>query len=121
LSNLQKNEELKSALLRETPWVMEARSESQHKMNLGLLFNIARMNNEMKSSLSKLAEAQLSNGGFSWFKGGRDDRYITQVILAGLGKLEKLNAIHGYEGVDVMTTSAVNYADKRLADEYNAL
>jgi len=121
LSNLQKNEELKSALLQETPWVMEARSESQQKMNLGLLFNIARMNNEMKSSLSKLAEAQLSNGGFSWFKGGRDDRYITQVILAGLGKLERLNAIHAYEAVDGMTTSAINYADKRLADEYNAL
>ena len=41
ISNLQKNEELKSALLRETPWVLEAQSETQQKKNLALLFDLA--------------------------------------------------------------------------------
>ena len=31
LSNLQKNEELKSALLQETPWVLDAQNENQQK------------------------------------------------------------------------------------------
>ncbi|MEI7983583.1 MAG: alpha-2-macroglobulin family protein, partial [Bacteroidota bacterium] len=31
LSNLEKNQDLKSALLRETPWVLEAKSESERK------------------------------------------------------------------------------------------
>ena len=32
LSNLQKNEELKSVLLQETPWVLEAKTEAQQKL-----------------------------------------------------------------------------------------
>lgn len=93
LSNLQKNEELKSALLQETPWVMEAKTEAEQKKNLGLLFDLGRMSNEMNTAISKLSEAQLSNGGFAWFKGGIDDRYITQLILTGIGRLEKMNAL----------------------------
>jgi len=27
-------------------------------------------------------------GGFVWFKGGPDDRYITQYILSGIGHLK---------------------------------
>lgn len=126
LSNLQKNGELKSALLQETPWVMEAKTEAAQKKNLGLLFDLGRMSNEMNTTISKLSEAQLSNGGFAWFKGGTDDRYITQLILTGIGKLEKMNAIPNSsdyirENLDDMETKALKYADQRIVDEYNAL
>jgi hypothetical protein len=56
---------LKSALLQETPWVMEAKTEAAQKKNLGLLFDLGRMSNEMNTTISKLSEAQLSNGGFA--------------------------------------------------------
>ena len=36
---------------------------------------------------------QSSNGGFVWFKGGPDDRYMTQYIVTGIGHLKKLNAL----------------------------
>ncbi|HVU83431.1 MAG TPA: hypothetical protein VHC50_01230, partial [Puia sp.] len=55
LSNLQKNAELKNVLLRETPWVLEAQDENQQKKNLGLLFDMIRMNKELKSALDKLS------------------------------------------------------------------
>src|SRR5436190_19894461 len=83
LSNLQKNEELKSVLLEETPWVLEAQNESQQKKNMALLFDMIRMSKELESSLTKLKDMQSPNGGFVWFKGGPDDRYITQYILSG--------------------------------------
>lgn len=54
LSNLQKNEELKSVLLQETPWVLEAQNENQQKKNIALLFDMVRMSKELESSLSKL-------------------------------------------------------------------
>ncbi len=53
-SNLQKNEELKTVLLRETPWVLEAQNENQQKKNLALLFDMVRMSRELKSALDKL-------------------------------------------------------------------
>ncbi len=43
MSNLQKNEELKSVLLQETPWVLQAQSEEQQKKNIALLFDMAKM------------------------------------------------------------------------------
>ncbi len=92
MSNLQKNEELKSVLLQETPWVLQAKNEAQQKKNIALLFDLVRMSNELKQmAISKLQEyAKFSNGGFVWFKGGPDDRYMTQYILTGIGHLKKL-------------------------------
>ena len=42
LSNLEKNEELKSALLQETPWVMDAKNESERKQRIALFFDLNR-------------------------------------------------------------------------------
>ncbi|MCG8572322.1 MAG: MG2 domain-containing protein, partial [Spirochaetes bacterium] len=89
-SNLEKNEELKSLLLQETPWVLQARDEGERKKRLGLLFDLFRMNKELNKAFQKLKKMQSSNGGWPWFPGLPDNRYITQHILAGLGHLDKL-------------------------------
>ncbi|MEP6675398.1 MAG: alpha-2-macroglobulin family protein [Ferruginibacter sp.] len=123
LSNLQKNEELKSALLQETPWVMDAQNESQQKKNIALLFDMIKMSAEMNKALNKLKDMQLSNGGFVWFKGGSDDRYITQYIITGIGHLRKLNALNGaaYESLKSMVDKAIPYLDKKIREEYDDL
>jgi hypothetical protein len=123
LSNLQKNPELKSALLEETPWVLDAKNESEQKRNIGLLFDMVRMNNEAESALNKLNELQSSNGGFVWFKGGADDRYMTQYILTGIGHLKKLNAWPEKQTqiLKSLTAKAIVYADARIKDEYDEI
>ena len=50
LSNLQKNEELKSVLLQETPWVLQAQNEEQQKKNIALLFDMAKMSLQLESA-----------------------------------------------------------------------
>ncbi len=123
LSNLQKNPELKSALLEETPWVMDAKNEAEQKKNIGLLFDLVRMNNEAESAMNKLKELQSPNGGFVWFKGGRDDRYMTQYILTGMGHLRKLNAWpeKQQQVLKTLVAKAVPYADARIKEEYEQL
>ncbi|MEP7256944.1 MAG: alpha-2-macroglobulin family protein [Flavitalea sp.] len=123
LSALQKNEELKSVLLRETPWVLEAKTETQQKKNIALLFDMARMSKELPATLARLRELQSPNGGFVWFKGGPDDRYMTQYILSGIGKLKKLNAIPASAGKDIqaIVNAGIPYLDKRLKDDYTLL
>ncbi len=121
LSNLEKNPELKSALLEETPWVLEAKSEAQQKKNIALLFEMVRMNGVLQASISKLQQSQSPNGGFSWFNGGPDDRFITQYILTGLGHLKKLNALPQSEILDNITRLAIVYLDKRLKEDYDNL
>src|SRR5690606_21001656 len=95
VSNLEKNEELKSVLLQETPWVLQAQNETEQKQNVAALFDMMRMSSEAKTNFNKLKDMQTSNGGFVWFKGGRDDRYITQYIITSAGHLQKLKALPG--------------------------
>ncbi|NJK83112.1 MAG: hypothetical protein HC912_04115 [Saprospiraceae bacterium] len=52
-SNLSKNEELKYALLQETPWVLNAQGEEEQKRNIGLLFDLNRMAEEQEDALKK--------------------------------------------------------------------
>ncbi|MEO6540383.1 MAG: alpha-2-macroglobulin family protein, partial [Ferruginibacter sp.] len=123
MSNLQKNEELKSALLQETPWVLEAQNENQQKKNIALLFDMVRMSREQDAAFNKLKEMQSSNGGFVWFKGGPDDRYMTQYIATGIGHLRKLNALAGdnYQTIKTIIDKAIPYLDKKLKEDYDNL
>ncbi|HEY1870315.1 MAG TPA: alpha-2-macroglobulin family protein, partial [Chitinophagaceae bacterium] len=123
LSNLQKNQELKSVLLEETPWVMQAKSEEQQKKNIALLFDMVRMSNELNSTLEKLKQMQSANGGFVWFAGGPDDRYITQYIITGIGHLKKLKAIEGNQSkkLENILVTAIPYLDKKIKEDYDDL
>jgi uncharacterized protein YfaS (alpha-2-macroglobulin family) len=123
LSNLEKNQELKSALLEETPWVLHAKDESQRKRNVGLLFDLNRMANEQERALDKIIKAQNASGGFSWFPGFREDRYMTQHIISGMGHLDVLGVRAVREDARIwnMVTRAVGYLDYQLKNDYDEL
>lgn len=123
MSNLQKNEELKSVLLEETPWVLKAESEPQQKKNIALLFDMVKMSLHLQSSIDKLKEMQSPNGGFVWFKGGPDNRYMTQYIVTGIGHLKKLNAYPEKQQISLnaILDLAIPYLDKLLQQDYENL
>ncbi len=123
LSNLQKNEELKSVLLAETPWVLQAKNEEQQKKNIALLYDMVRMSKELDKALNQLLQMQSSNGGFVWFKGGPDDRYITQYIVTGIGHLQKLNALPAAseKTINTILLKAIPYLDNKLKEEFEWL
>lgn len=114
-SPLQKNEELKTAVLEETPWVREALNEAEQQKMIANLFDLNRMSNEKEKVVNQLRERQLSNGGFPWFE-GRDDWFITQYIVEDLGHLKKLGVL-GNELDDVIQ-NAVFYCDRELLRFY---
>ena len=123
LSNLEKNQELKALLLEETPWVLNAQNESERKKRVGLLFDLNRMNNELGKSLKKLQQLQVSNGGWTWFKGMPESRYMTQHIVTGMGHLDHLGVqnIKKDHKTWNMVTKAVRYLDDRIGEDYNWL
>lgn len=99
-SPLEKNEDLKSVALEETPWVRQAQSESQARRNVGILFEDNRLNYEMQRTLEKLTQMQLGDGRWPWFPGGRGNEYITLYIVTGFGRLRHLQ-------VDVDVSAAI--------------
>src|SRR5262249_50641492 len=91
-SPLEKNQDLKSVLLEETPWLRQARDESQARRQIGVLFDANRLDYETQNTLRKLAEMQLADGSWPWFPGGRGNDYITLYITTGFGRLRHLGA-----------------------------
>ena len=119
-SNLSKNQELKYALLEETPWVLDAQSEEQQRQNIALLFDLNRMADEQTRALNTLAERQAPNGGWPWFPGGREDWYITQYIAEGLGHLQKLGAVNFERDQQAqnMLDKALGFCDAKIEEHY---
>ena len=87
LSNLEKNQELKSLLLEETPWVMQAKDESERKKRVGLLFDLNKMSQELNTALNQLQKAQSSNGGWPWFEGMPESRYSESKLYGMMQKV----------------------------------
>jgi hypothetical protein len=84
---------------------------------------MTKLAKEKDITFNKLKEMQASNGGFTWFKGGPDDRYITQYIITGIGHLKKMNAISedDVKKLKPLLDKAILYLDARLKDEYDQL
>jgi uncharacterized protein YfaS (alpha-2-macroglobulin family) len=120
LSKLEKNQELKSILLEETPWVRNADNETERKKRLAVLFDLNRMTYELKANFEKLEKMQFNNGAFPWFSGMREDRYITQHIVLGMGQLKKLKLIDekAYPKFNAMLNKAIIYLDAALIQDY---
>ncbi len=121
LSNLEKNQELKSLIIQETPWLRDAQSETEQKKRIALLFDLNKMNNELQSALNKLRKMQSGSGGFPWFHGGRENRFITQHIATGFGHLKKLGVTTFDSNTTNMLNSAIRFLDNAFVKEYNEL
>ncbi|HOJ64492.1 MAG TPA: alpha-2-macroglobulin family protein [Spirochaetota bacterium] len=121
-SNLEKNQEVKNILLEETPWVRDAKNEKERKKRIGILFDLKRMDKELEDAVKKISKLQLGNGGFAWFSGLPDDRYITQHIISGFGRLKKLNiSISNNSKIKEMSEKGVKYLDDRMREDYEYL
>jgi uncharacterized protein YfaS (alpha-2-macroglobulin family) len=99
-SPLTKNQDLKSVMIEETPWLIQAQNESQARRNVGILFDANRLEAELARALKQLGEMQLGDGSWPWFPGGPGNDYITLYITTGFGRLRHL-------GVDVQVQPAI--------------
>ncbi|HMC97172.1 MAG TPA: alpha-2-macroglobulin family protein, partial [Flavobacteriales bacterium] len=121
MSALEKNTELKGIVLEETPWVLNAKDESERKRRVALFFDLQRMANEEAASLKKLHDMQLPNGAWPWWSGMAPSRYITQHIVAGLGHLEKLGAMEADGEAQEMLRNAVQWLDKEVEEDHRRM
>lgn len=121
ISNLERNQELKSIIISETPWLREAQSETEQKKRIALLFDLNTMKSQISTTLDKLQALQLSSGGFTWFAGGKyASRYITQHVASGFGHLNYLK-VKGNEQTAKILSNAVSFLDNEILKDYSSL
>ena len=121
-SKLETNQELKSVLLEETPWVRESENEEIKMKRLALLFDVNNLRNQWQSTYQKFAARQLSSGGFSWFEGGEANMAITTHIVAGFGHLKNMKidvSDLGDSSYQEVLYKAIQYLDKEALKSLN--
>jgi uncharacterized protein YfaS (alpha-2-macroglobulin family) len=123
LSNLEKNQELKTLLLEETPWLLDAQDETERKRRTALLMDFNNASARIEPALNLLKEGQLSSGAWPWFCGMNESRYITQYIICGFAHLEFLKVMEVRKNREVwnMIKKAVIYLDEQLNEDYQWL
>lgn len=109
-SKIEMNEELKSIVLRETPWFFES-DETENNRRLASLFELQKLKESNESALKKLEEKQRESGGFAWFDGGQENYYVTQHILSGIGHLNK---IFSQNDLNSITDKAIPFVDSKF-------
>ena len=113
-SPLDKNFEIKSLMLEDTPWLRQSNDENKARRDVGILFDQNRLDSEMKSALSKLAAMQREDGSWPWFSSGRANDYMTLYITTGLGRLRHL----GVQADMSAAIKSLNYLDQWMTKEY---
>jgi uncharacterized protein YfaS (alpha-2-macroglobulin family) len=122
LSNLEKNQELKSILIEETPWLRDALSETEQRKSIALLLDENNLRNQSNAYLQKIIASQSSNGGFPWFAGGRDNTYITQYVVESMARMIDMGIERVNENrISVMVDRAIKYMDDELRYRYERL
>jgi hypothetical protein len=122
ISNLEKNQDLKSTIIQETPWLRDAQSETEQKKRIALLFDLNTMKDQRQAALEKLKQLQLQDGGFTWFAGGNySSRYITQHIASGFGHLLSLKVVNNNDPLMPTINKAISFLDAEIAKDYNRL
>jgi uncharacterized protein YfaS (alpha-2-macroglobulin family) len=116
-SPLLKNQDLKSLMIEETPWLRAANSETEARRNIGILFDDNRLASEMARARKRLAELQLGNGAWPWFPGGDGSPYITLYIVTGEARLQHL----GVKTDVKMSLRALDWLDGYVRELYEEI
>ncbi|MEO4006403.1 MG2 domain-containing protein [Flavobacterium sp. CAU 1735] len=119
-SKLEQNEELKSIILAETPWLRDSQSEAEKKKNLALLFDLDKMATSTDVIFDKLKQKQKLSGGFAWFENGNESYYITRHIMAGFGHLSKMQLTDAIKKqFTSITNRGIQYLDFKFVEQHN--
>ncbi|MEO5776279.1 MAG: alpha-2-macroglobulin family protein [Flavobacterium sp.] len=117
-SRLKLNDELKSIVLAETPWLLDAESDEQANQRLALLMDLNSLKENNEKAFSKIENLILPSGGFAWFSGGNENRYISQHILSGIGHLNKLFPADSLKYKNIVSKGIPNLDSKFVGDYF---
>ena len=126
MSQLEKDQDLKAIMLQETPWVLEAKSESEQRARIANLFDLNNLKQQQTSTLDLLEKKQQYNGGWPWMDGMPESPYITSYILTGFGRLKQMGVWESMSQADLrraqrICEKAVRFIEGDIAERYREM
>ena len=111
VSPLEKNEDLKSVLIAETPWALDAQNETERIRSLSNLLDVSRTEQLQNDALELLGDLQKPDGGWSWMKQMPTSFPMTINTMEVLSRLSRLGGVQYGESARYMQMRAINYLD----------
>ena len=119
VSELEKNEELKTLVLNETPWVWNGKNETRQRQELVRFFDENGITYRLNQATNKLRALQRGDGSWSWFPGMPGSSYVTLTVAEMVTRLQTLTG--GRTDMNRNLERAFAFMGKRVADEVAAM
>lgn len=118
-SALEQNAELKSLVLAETPWVLEADKETMQRQQLINYFDESQIDYRLEKQTDALKYLQTFQGGFAWYPDMRSNGYVTMVVSELLGRLNQRNLIDN--DLKIVFDKGLRYIERDLTKRLKEL
>ena len=118
VSRLYKNEDMKLALLAQTPFVGAANANTAQMERLAMTFDDDVIDGVIRAAVAKLAQLQGADGGFSWGSWTRQSSiWITRDVTATFGMLGSLGFKADNDRLAKIIDKAFAFIDSSLKDK----
>ena len=114
-SNLNKNADLKTISLNNSPWLTDAERETENMRRLVDLTDAQAIASRKAKALTMLQSLQNADGGIGWFKDCKSSLWMTLDVLEVFGMLNQMGYYDG--SADKFIEKACRYADNEVADQ----
>lgn len=115
VSKLEKNEDLKLALLAQTPFVGSANANTAQMQRLAMTFNEKDIDRVLKVALSTLGKLQSADGGFAWGSWSKESSpWITSMVLTSFGRLNETGYLPEDSRIETIVKRALAYLDRKV-------
>lgn len=119
VSRLQRNPDLKTVLLENTPWVSAAQSQTENMARLSLYLSQSNIDKAIDTSVKDLAKL-VTRGGFKWHQQSEEPSlWVTLSVLNRLGQLRQMNFLPQSKRIDQFISEGWAYADAEAVKEFS--
>lgn len=119
MSMLERNAELKTVLLGATPWMLDARNDTERMARLALLFDRKLVDKTIGDNIALLEKLSCKGGGWSWCAAyPEQSRWATQSVLEYLGRLARLGYLPDDSRLASMIADALKLDTDQVREEY---
>ncbi len=119
VSMLERNQDLKTVLLQETPWMSQAASDTERMARLLLLTDSKRCDEAINSCIALLDKLHTSEGGWGWSANfDRTSQWVTYSVLERIGRMKELGFMPEDKRLDALVTTALEYCDREAVKDY---
>lgn len=119
VSMLERNADLKTVLLKATPWIADARSDSERMTRLALLLDNSNIESTISAGVKLLEKLSCADGGFAWFdQSTESSSWATAEVLACLGRVNTLGFLPESQSLRSMIKAGLEYIERETIKDY---